>query len=134
MSKYVIRDENGVAIAMITDYQYKQIFDEGDIEFGVITLKKDGSFEITTLNHEFTVRHDFYDIYLTSILESNYTKFNITFIQNLFILIVSDHSNGNTIFIANNIFTHLVFLCVFAYAESAWFRLVQPWSKESYSC
>jgi hypothetical protein len=49
MSKYVIRDENGVAIAMITDYQYKQILDEGDIEFGVITLKNAGKVNIVKI-------------------------------------------------------------------------------------
>lgn len=49
MSKYVIRDENGVAIAKITDYQYKQILDECDVEFGVITLNNVGKVNIVKI-------------------------------------------------------------------------------------
>ena len=59
MSEYIVRNEDGVAIAKINDYQYKQILDEGDIEFGVITLKNIGKVNIVKIMSDCTLMiHD----------------------------------------------------------------------------
>ena len=55
MTKYVIRDERGVGIAKIGEYQYRQILDEADIEFGVITLKNIGKVNIVKIMSDCTL-------------------------------------------------------------------------------
>ena len=77
MNEYVIRDENGVAIAKITDYQYKQILDEGDVEFGVITLKNAGKVNIVKIMSDCTFMIHGHDFKTTIFLWKDYYVYKI---------------------------------------------------------
>ena len=55
MIEYIVRDEHGVGIAKIGEYQYKQILDEADIEFGVITLKNIGKVNVVKIMSDCTI-------------------------------------------------------------------------------